>query len=121
MPNSCGQNQATNDKCDSKRDRQRKDDGENYTNKGHCAPNYQPRRHLLYHWRDRLDIHEFAFRLCTIFKPACGKVWHQRTAASERMRPEKSGALSAACARLLMWARRFNSAKETLRSRTPRS
>jgi hypothetical protein len=38
MRNSCDQDQATDDKCDSKRDRQRKNDGQNSANKGHSKP-----------------------------------------------------------------------------------
>jgi hypothetical protein len=31
-------------------------DGQNSTNKGHCAPNYQPWRRIFYGGRDRLDV-----------------------------------------------------------------
>src|SRR5262245_7985053 len=56
MANSCGQNKATNDKCDSKRDRQRKNNGQNPANKSHDAPDHHPWGGFLYNRDDRLSV-----------------------------------------------------------------
>ena len=56
MRDRCNRDKATNDKRDSKRERQRKNHGQNPANKSHDTPSVHPFGCFLNRWHNRLEI-----------------------------------------------------------------